>query len=388
MRAGVLLEALASYGAVHLLVIPLFDLHRKTLPERVRPFCSQYHILTVSKLTRCIARLRGFIHQVYRQRSLPYEWCFASDASLRRTAHVFHEVRFAYLYVFRLYMAPFASAYFSQAELKGRYLDIDDVESVTRSRLAILYRANGRHRQAHQEQQRAHQYAGYERDWLPKFDGLSVCSPQDKTRINRLVSNHPICILPNVVRMPADSRPVARTKTFHMLFIGNLNYYPNQDAIAFFLTRILPLLRAQTHRLLCFTVIGSGTWRGLRQYRHVVEWRYVGFVPDVAPYYHQANAVVVPLRAGGGTRIKVLEAFSFNRPVVSTSLGVEGLGVVHDTHVLVADEPEAFAAQCNRLIADEELTTALTTQALTWLRANYTLDVLRQRLGQAMAGRA
>ncbi len=172
-----------------------------------------------------------------------------------------------------------------------------------------------------------------------------------------------------------------------MLFVGNLNYYPNQDALAFFIDDVLPVLRSRTKRrdaapAISFTIIGSGKWPGRHRYRSIADCRYIGFVDDVSSYYAQADVVVVPLRAGGGTRIKVLEAFSFKRPVVTTSIGVEGIDVEHEKHVLIADQPEHFAEMCCRIMKDQQLSTKLTTNSFECLNDNYTLDVLNHRLSK------
>ena len=385
MRAGALLEALAFHGAVSLLVIPVYDPYNTTLPASVQPFCCHYRLLTISRWRRWLAPLTDRARGRRFQATYPDEYRFVSARLLREVDDAFPAVRFAYLYVFRLYMAPFVRSYFTHPSLQGCYLDLDDVESVTRQRLSELYGANGLHAKARREHQSARRYVALERAWLPKFDGISVCSQQDRRYIKPLAPNRDIIVLPNVVRLPTVSRLTRHDGPFNMLFVGNLTYYPNCDALAFFIDEVLPLLRLQASRPLWLTIIGAGGWKGWRQYQHVAECRYLGFVPDVGPYYRQADAMVVPLRAGGGTRIKVLEAFSFKCPVISTSLGVEGIEVVHDTHVLIADQPQHFATQCCRLMADPQLATALATRAYACLAHHYTPAVLQRRLAQLIA---
>ncbi len=385
MRAGALLKALATDNSVYLLIIPVYDPDRKTLPKSMRGLCKQYHILNISMFDRLRARLKSLGQYISKQAAIPYVSLFTSARLVRAVERAFDQIHFDYLYVFRIYMTPFALPYLSRASLKGRYLDLDDVESITRSRLAARFRANGLHRQARHEEQAAQLYATYERKFLPKFDGISVCSWKDKIEIEPLVPNRNIHVLPNVVSPTVVSPSTPNAGTFNMLFVGNLNYYPNQDALAFFLGDVLPILRSRAKRSISFTIIGSGKWQGLHRYRDIADCRYVGFVPDVSPYYEQSDAVVVPLRAGGGTRIKVLEAFSFNRPVVTTSIGVEGINVEHEKHVLIADQPESFAKQCCRIMEDQQLSEKLTTNSLVCLNDNYTPDVLHLCLSKMMA---
>ena len=134
----------------------------------------------------------------------------------------------------------------------------------------------------------------------------------------------------------------------------------------------------------CVSVVGAGSeW--LRRFRHVPELRSFGFVSEVAPYYRKADAAIVPLRAGGGTRIKVLEAFSFGVPVVATPIGVEGLEVENENQVLIADNTDAFAGQCCRLMEDRELGARLATAAHACLMERYTSKVFRATLRRVIA---
>lgn len=93
-----------------------------------------------------------------------------------------------------------------------------------------------------------------------------------------------------------------------------------------------------------------------------------GPVADVTPWYESAHAVIVPVRAGGGTRIKILEALAHRRPVVSTTVGAEGLGATPGRHLLVADSPVDFAAECDRLMRDRTLRHALAGQGAEFVR--------------------
>lgn len=168
------------------------------------------------------------------------------------------------------------------------------------------------------------------------------------------------------------------------MFLGNLNYYPNQDAISFFMEQVLPKFQQQTAHSIRLDVAGSGAWEGIHKYQANQNFRHVGFVPDVIAAYQDADAVVVPLRAGGGTRIKVLEAFSYRRPVVSTTIGIEGLEVEDGTHVLVADTPDDFAKQCLQLLEKPQLVSTLTDNAHACLLERYTPKILDERLNHLM----
>ncbi len=123
-------------------------------------------------------------------------------------------------------------------------------------------------------------------------------------------------------------------------------------------------------------VVGCGDSSGLRDLA-IGEVHLAGTVADLRSWYEECDAVVVPIRAGGGTRVKVLEAFSYNRPVVTTALGLEGVEAAADQHVLVADSPEDFAAACLRLMSDSALAQALVANASALVSKNYTMESLR-----------
>jgi glycosyltransferase involved in cell wall biosynthesis len=110
-----------------------------------------------------------------------------------------------------------------------------------------------------------------------------------------------------------------------------------------------------------------------------------GRVDDVVPYYSRSTACVVPLRAGGGTRLKILEAMALGRPVVSTSLGCEGLEVVDGEHLFIADSPEQIADKVVRLLADQALRERIASNARQLVVARYDWDVIADSLMRTYA---
>src|SRR5262249_17525837 len=111
-----------------------------------------------------------------------------------------------------------------------------------------------------------------------------------------------------------------------------------------------------------------------------------GFVEDLAPFYASADAAVVPLRAGGGTRIKILEAFAHGVPFVSTRIGAEGLGVVAGVHLHLADEVESFARACLDVKENPELRAALSTRPAALLQARYGTASIHAAIAEAYHG--
>jgi polysaccharide biosynthesis protein PslH len=202
----------------------------------------------------------------------------------------------------------------------------------------------------------------FERAVFADADMVWVCSDEDGRLARTISPSAHILTVPNGV----DTRAVApmssvRPRPERLLFFGRMDYEPNRDAVHYFAQSILPELRklgvdVELH------VVGAGIDGDLeRRARDTPEIHLAGRVDDLLPALAKACIVVVPLRMGGGTRLKILEALSAGKAVVSTSLGAEGLDLTDGHDVLLADSPEAFARAVRTLLED---------------------DILRQRLGE------
>ena len=138
-----------------------------------------------------------------------------------------------------------------------------------------------------------------------------------------------------------------------LLFIGALDYLPNQDAANYLCREIFPLLKKSFQSVKILLVGRKPSHEMLSLASEAIEvW---GDVPEVEPYYRQASIAVVPLRAGSGSRLKILEAMALGRPVVSTRKGAEGLDIQAGKDFLAADDPAAFAASIAMLLNDPGL---------------------------------
>jgi glycosyltransferase involved in cell wall biosynthesis len=335
MRAGMVLEALAVDHAVHLLVIPV---HRpfgppETAPEIISRWSASIAILGLRDhehpLFRLIARAGNPRERLagYRAYPRPALCRFATPRAVDNVVRAFPGVTFLAVHVFRLYLAPFVAPYLSgrRGSRPVCTLDLDDHESRTARRVAALYEAAGDEIQAAIERLEADKYAVLERELLPRFDHVYLCSEVDRVAVARQCGPGNLTVLPNGVRIPArlpEKRPGRR---FTLLFVGNFGYYPNDDAATFFCAEVLPRLRAVARRAVRVMLVGTSPSRRVRALAAVPDVTVTGSVPSVAPYYRDADVVVVPVRAGGGTRIKLLEAFSYRRPVVATTVGADGI---------------------------------------------------------------
>jgi glycosyltransferase involved in cell wall biosynthesis len=159
-----------------------------------------------------------------------------------------------------------------------------------------------------------------------------------------------------------------------------MGYYPNEDAVRYFGNEIIPRIHRLTRSDFVVNIVGTGASQRLRRTTADCGMQMIGEVADVAPWYENSSAVVVPVRAGGGTRIKVLEAFSYQRPVVSTTAGIEGIDARDKEHALIADSPEVFAEGCVRLIDDRVLGERLAENAFSLFRQTYSVDAIKRTI--------
>ncbi|MGI6368903.1 MAG: glycosyltransferase [Anaerolineae bacterium] len=140
----------------------------------------------------------------------------------------------------------------------------------------------------------------------------------------------------------------------NLVFTGKMDYRPNVDAMRWFVSQVWPLIRAQLPAVHLY-IVGKQPHRDVQALDADPAITVTGYVPEVRPYFGGADVYIVPMRVGGGTRLKVLEALATGMPMVSTSLGVEGLAVQDGRHCLLADTPAAFAEATLRLLRQPAL---------------------------------
>jgi glycosyltransferase involved in cell wall biosynthesis len=209
------------------------------------------------------------------------------------------------------------------------------------------------------------------------FDGCTVTSAHDEELLLRDAPSAATAVIPNAVDLeffrPRAEAPVPNT----ILFFGALNYFPNADGLQYFLSKCMPLLK-KTLPAAKLRVVGHTPQSFQSLGSESVEM--VGFVDDVRVELSRAAAVIAPLRVGGGTRLKILEAMAMGKPVISTQLGAEGLQVVPERDLLIADEPAAFAAAIARALSDKALGLALGAAARRLVEDSYGWEAAVGRL--------
>jgi glycosyltransferase involved in cell wall biosynthesis len=205
---------------------------------------------------------------------------------------------------------------------------------------------------------------------------ILTSSENDRQRVTELVPETQVVTVPNALNLEeySWSTPEAcHSKT--LVFTGTMSYPPNVDGVLYFYTSIYPLIQAQIPEVQ-LAIVGreptTVTWELARD----PSVKVTGYVEDVKSFIRQSCVFIAPIRFGGGTRIKLLEAMALGVPVVTTSMGAQGLDVQDGCHVLIADDPVTFAEKTIRLMADRDLRRRLAYEARQLVETKYSWRIV------------
>jgi glycosyltransferase involved in cell wall biosynthesis len=216
----------------------------------------------------------------------------------------------------------------------------------------------------------------YQKYVVKRVCAAFICSEVER---NRVSSSSQLQVLPNVAKSLPYFPNKVDSQQKNLLFIGNLSTSPNIDAVLYFVTCIWQKVLEQhpTCRLMivgrnpCDQILALAGSEGIEIHANVA---------NLDEVYQNATIALVPLRFGAGTKLKVLEAFGYGVPVVTTSVGSEGIDVQNDDHLLVADSSEAFAEACLRLLAEPETRQRLALSAWNYTRKNHDPTAIQQMI--------
>jgi glycosyltransferase involved in cell wall biosynthesis len=188
-----------------------------------------------------------------------------------------------------------------------------------------------------------------------RFDCSIVCSTLDKKIMEEKAGNIKVFVVDNGVDsdfFTADAN--SRIDRNAIVYTGQIGWYPNEDAVLYFAKEVFPLVKKELP-LATLWIVGNAPSQKIRSLSEKDPSIIVtGFVDDVRPYIAKAGAYIVPLRIGAGTRLKILEALSMKKAVVTTSIGCEGLEVEDGKHLLIRDTKEGFANAVTTVLKDEK----------------------------------
>jgi len=203
-------------------------------------------------------------------------------------------------------------------------------------------------------------FRAWEKMALQQFDGIIAVSDAERSWIQRHAPGAAVELVPNGVDTEyfSPASPIASESAPYIVFTGAMDYPPNVDAAGWFCNEILPALRRKIPRL-GYKIVGKNPHPQILELGKRNGVQVTGTVADIRCYIAGALALVVPLRSGGGTRLKILEAMAMARPVISTSVGAEGLEVSPGTDILIADDADQFVNHIDLLLKSPEVSNHL-----------------------------
>lgn len=218
--------------------------------------------------------------------------------------------------------------------------------------------------------------------WAPRVTLNIVVSDGDARDLTALVPGARIAVIPNGVDVETFA-PASGSAVDGIVFVGGMSWFPNADALAFFAQDILPLIRAADAHV-------KVTWVGRALPREINTFarlgiKLTGHVDDIRGFVRGAACYVVPLRVGGGTRLKILDAWAMGKAIVSTSVGCEGLDAVDGQNILIRDDPTAFAAAVSTVLGDPALRASLERNARLTAEQKYSWEVISATMRRAYA---
>jgi glycosyltransferase involved in cell wall biosynthesis len=292
------------------------------------------------------------------------------------------------VHVSRAYLGELAIRWAAMARppQSAMVLDCDEDDARAYRRLAALNRSEGRTEQAAWAEAEADAFAGLAQATLRRFDLAFVASSDELTSLPAAGTR--IVVVPNVPPVSRGGHVSSRRANRTVLFVGTMSYAPNEDAARWLIARVLPRLQRACGAHVEIHIVGSNPSAALRRLGQQANVAVSGTVSDVGPCYHRADLAVVPLRVGGGTRIKILEAAAWGVPIVSTTLGAEGTSFRHGRDLLIADDAQQFVGACARLLRDKPYARGLAARARRRIAWDYDRIRWSRRVAGLVAGLA
>ena len=222
----------------------------------------------------------------------------------------------------------------------------------------------------------------YETNACRKFDAVMTVTEQDKKILQScLPSKIRLEVIPIGVDLNEFTLLSRNNKSKVLVYMGTMYYQPNIEGIMWFCRNIYPLIKKEVPDIKLL-IIGSRPPTQVQKLEFDESIHVLGYVDDIMPYMHDCAVAIVPLRAGSGMRVKILNFLAMGIPVVSTSLGCEGINTIHGENIVIADEPYDFAKGVVALLCDENLAEKLTRQGRRLVEDKYSWDTIFNRLDE------
>lgn len=256
------------------------------------------------------------------------------------------------------------------------WLDIDEVDSGVKYNIANQMFDSGYFWKGIKEWMEATLYSFRETRLVPEFDTVFASTREEEKSLQNLHAPKTE-VFGNMLPGLKRDKIVESNKTpFTFMFVGDSNYFPNLDAINFLLFDIIPGLDKMSETSFKFIIVGG--FVGRVQHEQMKKYDCITYyqdINDLKSIYDQSHAVVVPLRAGGGSSLKFLEALRYKKSVVSTPIGARGFDVSNGVQALIGEDSDSIVEYCLKLMGDKELSRNLAKKGHQWFLENHSFDV-------------
>jgi len=377
MRIWMLLKALAANGHEVDLLSFGQQAQLETYSAEIRRVCRSAHVVPYAPASLSsgadywcrLATLPSMMpYSVVRYR------CRAMKASIhiRLQAHQIDAV---------LCDSPYSLVNIPVALAEPLIVNSENIEHILLLRYLAIERNPARRAYAWLESQKLRRWEQYA---CARAGSVMVCSEHDRSVMAKLSPGTPITMVPNVVDTD-QYIPTLDGDDSTVLYTGGMDWYPNRDAVEFFVSRILPELRSLIPTAKFIVAGRNPSEEFRRRFAGVPQVEFTGTVLDIRAEIAKAAVCVVPLRIGSGTRLKILEAGAMAKPIVSTRVGAEGLNFIDGEDIMLADEPAAFAHAVAGLLVNTSYRQRLGQAARRRVEEQYSFLVLQTGVYEAIA---
>jgi glycosyltransferase involved in cell wall biosynthesis len=382
LRAYYLLKSVAERNSVDLVAFiqrPLLETYYPTLDEgladsrrTLERLCRSVTFLPIASMERPFGKMRTALEGLLLKDCYMARW-LKSDAAAEVLSRLAKERHYDLVHFDVISLAPYRHLFAAVPATLGYH----NIESHMLLRRAEKDRLWLRKLYFWQEGKRL---ARYERRVADEFAGHITCSELDSVRLRELVPDiEPVCI-PNGVDVDYFAPLHRPAKCHSLIFVGTLTWYPNVDAVVFLLREIWPALKAIVPDV-TLDIVGAGAPPSVVDLANQCDGVTLhGFVPDIRPLVDAATIFVCPIRDGGGTKLKVLDAFAMAKCVVAHPIACEGIDVADGVNVVLAESAAEFARQLSSLLNDDERRARIGAAARDLVVSRYAFDAIGQRL--------
>lgn len=334
--------------------------------EELRSFCEDVVILDRPNpppiRSRTYYRITGWWQTLFKIKPRRGEWLITSQAR-RAVQGLINNQQFDLIQVHQGYMAPLLAGRVECATL----LDMHDVLSDYEKLSFDSARGFGHRIGAYAEWQKMRRF---ERATMRRFNVCTVVSEQDRNSVSRLAPDVQTFLVPNGVDTLYFQPQGITPDPGLVLFVGSMNYPPNETGVLYFCTHIWPNVKASIPEAR-LRVVGTGPSERIWALHAHNGVEVAGQVPDVRPHLAQAAAVISPIYTASGTRLKILDAWAMEKAVVSTSLGAQGLAAEHLANIWLADSDMTFAQGVIKILEDPALRNRLAKAGRATVEQHY-----------------